>query len=80
MQFRYSSGSACEPLGDLSCQRQLETYALECFDHQENPQNKTEQAQEIQQKHTQREGTPITDPAKPPAHAKNLPEQGAQNM
>ena len=75
-----SSCPAGEPLGDVSCERHLETHALKRFQHQDNPQNQSQETDEVQQECAKRESTPVATRAKPPAHAKDRPEQGLQNL
>ena len=75
-----SSCSAGEALGDVSCERHLETHALKRFQHQDNPQNQSKEANEVQEERAKRERTPIAAPAKPPAYAKDRTEHGLQDL
>jgi len=42
-----STRSADEALGDVSCQWHLETHALKRFQHEDNPQNQSKEANEV---------------------------------
>ena len=64
----------------MSCQWHLETHALKRFQHQDNPQNQSKEANEIQEDCANRESPPLATPAKPPAHAKDWAEHGLQNL
>jgi hypothetical protein len=75
-----STGSAGKALGDVSCEWHLETHALKRFQHQDNPQNQSKEANEVQEERAQRERTPIAAPAKPPAYAKDRTECGLHNL
>jgi hypothetical protein len=75
-----STGSAGNALGDVSCQWHLETHALKRFQHQDNPQNQSKEANEVQEERAKRERTPIAAPAKPPAYAKDRTEHGLHNL
>jgi hypothetical protein len=75
-----STGSTGNALGDVSCQWHLETHALKRFQHQDNPQNQSKEANEVQEERAKRERTPIAAPAKPPAYAKDRTEHGLHNL
>ena len=72
--------SASEALGDVSRKRQLEMRALECLNHQDNPENQSEQVDEIEEKCASRESSPATKSASPPMHAKDRAQHGLQNV
>lgn len=72
--------STGQALSDVARQRQLETHALKCFHHQYNPQNKTQQAQEVQKKGTEGEDAPIAESTKPPLHAEYRSKDGSQDV
>ena len=42
-----STRSAGEALGDVSCQWHFETHALKRFQHEDNPQNQSKEANEV---------------------------------
>ena len=75
-----SNMSTGQALSDVARQRQLETHALKCFHHQYNPQNKTQQAQEVQKKGTEGEDAPIAESNKPPLHAEYRSKDGSQDV
>jgi hypothetical protein len=53
---------------------------LKRFQHQENPQDQSKDANEVQEDRAKRERTPIATPANPPAHAKDRTEHGLQDL
>jgi hypothetical protein len=46
-------------------------HALECLQHQDNPENQSEQADEIEEKCASRESSPAAKSTRPPMHAKD---------
>jgi hypothetical protein len=52
---------------------------LKCFHHQYNPQNKTQQAQEVQKKSTEGDDAPIAESTKLPLHAEYRSKDGSQD-
>jgi hypothetical protein len=79
-ELSHSSCSAGDALRDVSCERHFETHALKGFQHQDNPQNQSKEANEVQEERAKRESTPVATPAKPPAHAKDRTEHGLQDL
>jgi len=55
-------------------------FALECLHHQDNPENQSEQADEVEETCASRESSPAAKSARPPMHAKDRAEDGLQNV